>query len=427
MEVANYCIVTGISILFLIGCLMHLNENDTFSTRTIRKFQRIIYLLIIEIVIDCTFTMLEGHTIPSILLYLMKSGELMMNPILAFFVFDIFYGKKISRKDKTMKRIKKAMILAIYANAVLQIMTILKHNVYLIDENNMYRRGHLMPVYISILFFVILALVFGIIKFSNKTQSIMKATLFSFAIVLVASVSIRSFLPDSNYDFLCISVAILFLLIYYSHVTLRIDPLTKLLNRQVYSRLIEKIDYTTIIIIIDINDFKQINDTYGHACGDQILKRFSHIICKAYGQYAYCFRTGGDEFCAILKPNAFDKLIEETPHCDVYSMAEKFMERLDDLILTQSEDIDDENLLKNGVSQGYGIFYSRTNDDYLEYNDMPFGKVIELADKRMYHNKELFKKNHLKSGEGLENHTRIGLLYKTSAPILVEENLEENT
>ena len=421
MEVANYCVIAGVSILLLLGCLLHLIENDTFSTKTIGQFQRLIYVLVIEIVIDCVFMILEGHEIPNAILYIMKSIELVLNPISAFLVFDIFYDKKVSRRDKGMNRIRKMMIVVININVLLQLFAIVGHSVFIIDKNNLYRRGPLMPVYVLLLLFMIIALAVGIIVYSTKTQSIMKATLFSFTILLVTSVALRLFFPKRNYDFLCIAISTLFLLIYYSHVTLRIDPLTKMLNRNVYSRLIERIDYTTIIIIVDVNHFKQINDTYGHACGDQVLKNFASIICKAYGQYAYCFRTGGDEFCIILKPNVFEKLLEETPNCDVYKMAEELMESLENLIQEYNAEKGEHSLLGNGVSQGYGIFYAHPNEATIDYNDMPLKEVLELADQRMYRNKEQYKIKHPEGIEPNENHKRIGVLYKPSRPILVEE------
>lgn len=426
MEVANYCVIAGVSVLLLLGCQLHLIENDIFSTETIQKFRRLIYVLIIEIVIDCVFAILEGHDIPNAILYIMKSIELIINPISAFFVFDIFYDKKISKRDKKMNAIRKMMIAAINVSAVLQVMVVFKQSVFIIDENNIYRRGPLMPIYVSILLFMIIALAIGIVVYSNKTQSIMRATLFSFTLVLVTSVVLRFFFPKNNYDFLCISISVLLLLVYYSHVTLRVDPLTKLLNRHVYSRLIERIDYTTIIIVIDVNNFKQINDVFGHACGDQVLKNVAKLACKAYGQYAYCFRTGGDEFCVILKPNVFEKLLEETPYCDVYSMAEQFMEKLDVMIGEYNTEKGEDSLLTNGVSQGYGIFYSHPSETNIDYNDMPIKEVVELADQRMYKNKKQFRLNHPEPIEPNEKHKRIGVLYKPAKPILVEEN-ENNT
>lgn len=387
----DYCVLAGLSILFLIGCLVHLRENDIFSLRTIRKFKRLIYALMFEVVIDCVFALLDGRDVDVTLLHLIKSCELGMNPVLAFLVFDVFYDGKRSERDDRMTKIRCAMVLMIVANCVLLMLSLFGWNVFYIDERSAYHRGPLMYVCLSILVIAISLLIYGMFLFSKKTQSTMKATLFSFTAFLVVGLILRHVFTDRNYDFLCMSVAVPLLLVYYSHVTLRVDSLTKLLNRRVYTRLLERIDYSTIVIMIDVNNFKLINDTYGHESGDQTLKQIAKVIRKAYGKYAYCFRLGGDEFCAILKPDVFEKLVEETPYCDVYSMAEQFMQRLDEKIAAKAEETSGGNpFLKYGVAQGYGIFYSK--DKYPgKKENKSIEQVVELADKRMYRNKELFR------------------------------------
>ena len=387
MEMTNYCVIAGVSILFLVGCLAHLSENDIFSMERIQKFQRLIYIMIFEILIDCVFELLEGSEIAGIMLYLIKSVELIINPFLAFLVFDIFYDKKMNQRNETMLKIRKIMLSIVVANGILQAAAVLGWQVFYIDENNLYHRGPLVLVYVAFLLLAVFALLCGMLVFSSKTQSTMRFTLFSFAAILVLGIFLRNIFPKNNYDFLCLSVSVSFLLIYYAHVTLRVDPLTKLLNRQVYSRIIKKINYKTIIIMIDVNNFKQVNDSYGHECGDQTLRQLARVICKAHGKYAYCFRIGGDEFCVILKPGIFDKMIEEVSHHDTYSMAENLMRKLDELIAKIN---DDDSYLESGVSQGYGVFYPPAN--YPGNSEkIPIEKVIELADQRMYRSKEAYQ------------------------------------
>lgn len=48
---------------------------------------------------------------------------------------------------------------------------------------------------------------------------------------------------------------------------------------------------------------KQINDIYGHGAGDELLIGAAQSIQKAYGSLGYCFRIGGDEFCADSSGN----------------------------------------------------------------------------------------------------------------------------
>ena len=57
----TYCVIAGMSVFFLLACLAHLSENDIFSISIIKKFRRLIFVLIFNIVIDCLFVLLEGR------------------------------------------------------------------------------------------------------------------------------------------------------------------------------------------------------------------------------------------------------------------------------------------------------------------------------------------------------------------------------
>lgn len=382
MNTIHYCVIAVISIFFLIGCLAHLSENDIFSKKRIGKFYKLIYALIFEVSIDCMFELLRMPNTPTEILYAIKGVELLIMPVLVYFVFDIFYDKRSMRHNAIMQKLGGVILGTIVANAI----AILLLPVFSIDKNRVYHRGQFVFVYIVLLTVGLIALICGMIIFAGKTQSTMKQTMLAFTSILIVSIVLRAFFPGVNYDFLCLSVAIPFLLIYYSHIVLRVDPLTRLLNRQVYSKIIKRVNYTTIVIMIDVNNFKRINDTHGHECGDRTLKQIGFAVYEAYGRIANCYRIGGDEFCVILKPDVFDRIIEKTPYHDVYSLAEKLMGSLDEILQAKTES-DDEGLLKYGVAQGYGVYYSQMSSPN-------FYDVLSLADKRMYANKERFKKEH---------------------------------
>ena len=53
--------------------------------------------------------------------------------------------------------------------------------------------------------------------------------------------------------------------------------------------------------MFDVDNFKQINDHYGHVQGDVCLAEIAECIKKVYANDGYCYRTGGDEFCVLLK------------------------------------------------------------------------------------------------------------------------------
>lgn len=62
----------------------------------------------------------------------------------------------------------------------------------------------------------------------------------------------------------------------------------------------KRYNLTFSLVVIDLNKFKFINDTYGHDVGDQILKHFTQVIQSNIRQSDQLFRTGGDEFVLIL-------------------------------------------------------------------------------------------------------------------------------
>ncbi|WP_051529959.1 diguanylate cyclase [Anoxybacteroides tepidamans] len=88
------------------------------------------------------------------------------------------------------------------------------------------------------------------------------------------------------------------------------DVLTKLYNRSfVYDRLpnLLKKHHSLSVFIIDVDDFKRINDTYGHDTGDQVLARIASVLQRQTRKTDIVVRWGGDEFLLIMPdaPSAF--------------------------------------------------------------------------------------------------------------------------
>ena len=81
------------------------------------------------------------------------------------------------------------------------------------------------------------------------------------------------------------------------------DLLTDLLNRGSFDKLLdlyEKGDAPFALIIVDVDSFKTVNDTYGHTEGDAILKKVSGLLLSAFRSIDYVCLIGGDEFAVIM-------------------------------------------------------------------------------------------------------------------------------
>jgi diguanylate cyclase (GGDEF)-like protein len=96
------------------------------------------------------------------------------------------------------------------------------------------------------------------------------------------------------------------------------DVLTPLLNRRAFVRELQRAialtrrhDTPASVIYVDLDDFKEINDTYGHAAGDAVLLAVSERLQAGVREEDFVGRIGGDEFAVLLQ------------HADVQSAAAK--------------------------------------------------------------------------------------------------------
>lgn len=83
-----------------------------------------------------------------------------------------------------------------------------------------------------------------------------------------------------------------------------VDPLTRILNKRAVTDYAEEAVASgerIALVLIDIDNFKDVNDTYGHLFGDQVIAATADIAKKVVGENGAVGRIGGDEFMAVLK------------------------------------------------------------------------------------------------------------------------------
>ena len=134
-------------------------------------------------------------------------------------------------------------------------------------------------------------------------------------------------LPSLHVTWLCVTLLSVLYFIYCSEMWNQLDALTGLLNQDSYlNRTAEMRRSGGVLVVFDVDDFKQVNDRYGHLQGDVCLAEIAHCIKKAYAHCGYCYRIGGDEFCVLLEnadreawcAQEFERLLalrREVVHC----------------------------------------------------------------------------------------------------------------
>ena len=144
------------------------------------------------------------------------------------------------------------------------------------------------------------------------------------------------------------------------------DPLTGFENRYSYNKFLASrsdSNHSTCIFMLDINNLKYVNDTFGHDKGDELIKNSSLAIKETFmdSDGKNCYRLGGDEFIAII-----DDIEESNINNYIYKFQEKQKE------------------YKVSVATGYAYTSNVSVDGY--------EKLMIEADKRMYENKKEMKK-----------------------------------
>ena len=146
------------------------------------------------------------------------------------------------------------------------------------------------------------------------------------------------------------------------------DALTGLFNRGAYDLLMESADTEHIaLILVDVDYFKTVNDTYGHAVGDRILKRVADILRQSFRSVDILCRIGGDEFAVVMTrvSSSMSQLVINK------------IERMNDLLQHPKDDLPP-------VSLSVGVAFSD--------RETPHGDIFRDADAALYKVKEAGRK-----------------------------------
>ena len=154
------------------------------------------------------------------------------------------------------------------------------------------------------------------------------------------------------------------------------DGLTGLYNRRHFDSTIER-EFSRSkryggdlsLAIIDIDFFKKINDTYGHLCGDYVLKEVAYLILDNFRKTDLVFRYGGEEFVVILT---------ETNLESAKIPMERLRQKIENYPFTYSG-----NKVKVTVSAGVSCNCIESTDEFLDNADKALYKAKETGRNRV--------------------------------------------
>lgn len=274
------------------------------------------------------------------------------------------------------------LYMPVFISVIILIITYLANPGILIDEN-MKTTGVFDIFFVSMPYIYLVAVIIYAMKKAIREDDPIekkKHLAVSFFPMMVVVGGLTQILVMPTLPCFCFGCTIFMLIFFIKSLDDQVstDPLTKLNNRGQLARYVSQENNLriegrlTYVIMIDINFFKKINDTYGHAEGDKALVILSQALVQSVrgsNMPIFLGRFGGDEFVIIAHPVTASE-IEELKLSIRKNVADKCHKEKKEYIL----------------SIGIGC------DMLLEGNDS-FHKCMQRADDRLYEDKEEFKKN----------------------------------
>ena len=343
-------------LLLLLGAFIVILSITSFSNKkTTRRYLLLLILVFfLSIVVFLEFYLKpvsENRTIRLILMSIRYSAT----PFILSFVILVL-----------VKRQKYIVFLPATLMLIVNIISIFTGIVFGLNDSNELVRGPLgfFPFILSGIYMVWLITLL-VIRSNKRLIEIVPIVFLSVALI---SGVVFPFIFGSKFAQIFCTIIAVSLFIYYVFTILELtkkDGLTGVLNREAYYVETRR-DYKdiTAIISLDMNGLKRINDTYGHAAGDEALVTIALCFARATRTKQSVYRMGGDEFVIVCR---------KTPKEDVDALVKRI----------------EENISKTKYSCAVGYSYHEEGTIKLE-------ELLKKSDKEMYTNKSEYYKNKIK-------------------------------
>lgn len=365
--------------LLLIGTLYFSNRQRISHDRDMRIVLRMMGITAISNVADCLVFYLDSSsgTFVRVLVFLSGSWLFLGNLLIGYtWARFIMTHMDIPFTDTRRKIYRIGGLIA----GILLIINIF-YPVVFSNKDGVYQRG---PAYSIFLIFAVFYIADSLYLYAGCRKKVGTLKLFPvqvFLVPIVFGVVIQALFVEIAITWTSIAVAIAGVMTALKNEIIFVDRLTGLYNR-VYLEFLQKQAYRekdvrVSGIMIDLNDFKQINDNYGHSEGDTALIIAADLLRKSFSEYGVVTRYAGDEFVVML--NTTDEQL------------------IKNLIERAKKNFEDENKTNDkpyqlSASMGYGV--SNLSDETMD-------DFMSRIDKQMYQDKAAYyeKNERRKRGE----------------------------
>jgi diguanylate cyclase (GGDEF)-like protein len=360
--------VLGSWLLFALMFTDYINKfhSDSFQRGV---FIRILIFALIGNTADFFYLFLNGHTgvVMRYVLYGVLTGYYFFE-VGAFYFIALFFDYLSFRDIERGRKIIRGIWVVFGIHALILAANLNWGFYFFIDGENRFVRGSAYTIRLVISYLPVVFIVLDLFLSLHIYKKSQVSVILLFILLTGTGATLDIVLGQGSLlIWPCFSASLLYMYFFIVRGDARIDALTGLGNRYSFEEFIEvlakskaKIPYA--VVMIDVDRFKKINDTLGHAEGDNALRDLGVIIKSCIRQTDFAARYGGDEF------------VLATP---AESNVERLLERIKGVIRRQNDE--NRRPYRLEISCGYDVFVPQ--------NGQSIGDFMRHIDGLMYKNK----------------------------------------
>jgi len=307
MEILSQVQINIVLFILLLILFGHTYFNMNRKNITNRLFMWIMGLTGVTLMLEMFSVILNNSDLKQFMV-LHKMVNVMgftMTPIIPFLGY-VFCKEWVNRYQSVKIKLKKILIVPLFINGIMALISYSWNVLFYVTRENIYERGPLFFILPCISYMYFGYNLYFIYKQRKKFTwyEIRIFNLFYISAAIFTGIQLiySGYLTIWNGTAMMVVIIYIFILNDQAHR----DRLTGLENYSSYEHYVENISYKKInklfIINIDIDDFKNVNDQYGHHEGDEAIKTFANLLIESFPlRQKKLIRLGGDEFLILLE------------------------------------------------------------------------------------------------------------------------------
>lgn len=306
MKLASWAAINGYTYIILI-ILFGVSEANYVASNRSQKFRRLLIM---------TFILLTGDTISrteSILTVapvLVKIGTFItfaFDPLSFFLAMDYINSWiKTEKRDIFYKILYFTLLGFVILNLVVAVISgVFNINILYYYNGIEYHRGRFFILRFSIIFIYCILIAIYTMANRKNMDKLYRTSLSLFPFIVLGGGVAQVFFAGIQFEYVGLVLSCLLNYLFLQSKDSNVDYLTNALNRRSFDSCLERRiqnKETFSGIMIDVDYFKNINDTYGHAVGDEALQLLAHALRRALTvtrSDVKIYRYGGDEFVVL--------------------------------------------------------------------------------------------------------------------------------